>query len=230
MMNKKIKFSKSVMTDKSRTSKNKLINSILFILIFLLTVSTMITIQIRSEKNNVTHNSAEATLKITDDDIAHQEQEINLKTSDNINIQTSQQPVVDTVENFVLPCQGEIIKSFSDTELIYSKTMDDWRIHCGLDIKTAQNTEIVSMFSGKICDIIKDDIYGTTLVIDHKDAVVKYSNIDVYDKFKIGTDVISGEPLGIVQTNPMCEAADSLHIHIEAYKNDVVINPLDLIK
>ncbi len=229
-MNKKIKLSKGIMTDKSHTNKSKLINSILFILIFLLTVSTMITIQIRSDKNNATHNSAETTLNIADENIAYREQEVHFESYDNVYEQINKQSEQAIIEKFVLPYHGEIIKSFSDTELIYSKTMDDWRIHCGLDIKVATNSEIVCMFSGKVCDIIKDDIYGTTIVIDHKDAVVKYCNIDVYDKFKIGTDVTGGEPLGIVLTNPMCEAADALHIHIEAYKNNVVINPLDLIQ
>lgn len=232
-MNKKIRLSKDAVTKKSYISKNRLVNSILFILIFLLTVSTIVTIQIRSEKNRTVQNSSKASTLTVSDEIINEQPVANVENTNSLdkqNIVQTNEPTKPDDESFILPYNGEIIKSFSDTELIYSNTMDDWRIHCGVDIKVSENAEIVSMSSGKVCDMIKDDIYGTTLVVDHGLAVVKYSNIDVYDNIKIDYDVSAGQSIGKVSSNPMCEISDDLHIHLEAYKNDVVINPLDLIK
>ncbi len=228
MMNKKIKLSKDVVFKKSNTSKSRLINIVFFVLIFLLTVSTIITIQIRSDKKRVVQNSAKTSV-LTVNDIKPQSQTIDTANQSITQVNQNEPKEVLSKQNFVLPFNSKITKGFSDTELVYSNTMDDWRIHCGIDIETYKNAEIVSMSSGKISDIIKDDIYGSTIVVDHIQAVVKYSNIDVYDNIVIGCDVVSGMPLGTVSNNPMCEINDNLHIHIEAYKNDVAINPLDLL-
>ena len=45
-------------------------------------------------------------------------------------VQTTEEKVI----SFAMPVQGEIIKKHSNTELQYSKTFGDMRLHTGLDI------------------------------------------------------------------------------------------------
>lgn len=217
-MYKKIKLVKSnFKTDKI---KNRIINFILFLLILLLTIATMIAIRIRSEKQNyeLTSNYVEQTEETTYNETANN---TPYEKTDSVNLSEKQ------TKRFVYPNSGKTIKEFSDTNLIYSKTMDDWRIHCGIDICTTDNSKVYAIYDGNISEILKDDIYGTTILIEHKDGIIsKYSNINPKNEITINHKVYSGEYIGDVIDNPICESDEELHLHFEIYKDGIHIDPI----
>ena len=105
--------------------------------------------------------------------------------------------------------------------------MDDWRIHCGIDICTTDNSKVYAIYDGNISEILKDDIYGTTILIEHKDGIIsKYSNINPKNEITINHKVYSGEYIGDVIDNPICESDEELHLHFEIYKDGIHIDPI----
>ena len=82
----------------------------------------------------------------------------------NIKQVSTQKPDVPLV---VYPTNNIIVKEFSSDNLVYSKTLGDWRIHEGTDFKAEEGSMVKSITDGKVIDIYDDPFYGVTLEIEH---------------------------------------------------------------
>lgn len=131
----------------------------------------------------------------------------------------------EAVQSYTMPVEGEILKDFSLKQLQYSKTMFDMRLHLGVDILCKEGSNIRAMSDGVVESIEETSDYGKVITIKHSDEItIKYASfktalVKVGDKVKMG-DVIGNS--GTVQI----ECQDEAHIHIEAYKNGEVCDPL----
>ncbi len=218
---------------------NKFAGMVMFLLIFLLSVSTIITIQIRAQRRNQQIDKTAAST--SSQDVIEQKITVD-KTNTDEYIKEIVGPIDEPItENiieakntqsvFVMPVKGNVIKAYSPDSLLYSNTMGDWRQHMGTDIICEYESEISSMGEGVVSNIYNDGELGTTVVINHNnDIITKYCNVSVHGNITIGTKVKAGEVIGLVINNPPSEIEDELHIHIEAAKGSVRINPMSLIK
>ena len=64
---------------------------------------------------------------------------------------------------------AEVIKPFSNGELVFSETLEVWKTHDGIDLKAETGTEVRSMTEGKVLEVKDDPLWGITVVIDHGD-------------------------------------------------------------
>lgn len=129
-----------------------------------------------------------------------------------------------------LPVTGDIIKPFSDSELIYSETMADYRTHPGLDIKSDIGDDVFCPQNGKIAEISKDDELGYSVKIDHGNMISKISNLSSKIDLKVGDKVNIGQKIGICGDSADYESADKPHIHYELTVNGVNVNPLQYLE
>lgn len=126
---------------------------------------------------------------------------------------------------FTMPVQGDILKKHSDSELQFSKTYGDMRIHNGIDIKAELGTSISSMGDGVIENIELNTTLGNVITIDHKNGIViKYAGLDEIGVEK-GKSIKSGDIIGTLGTIP-AECMDEKHLHIEVFKNGKPVDPL----
>ncbi|HHW45489.1 MAG TPA: M23 family metallopeptidase [Clostridiales bacterium] len=131
---------------------------------------------------------------------------------------------------FVLPVTGDIIKKFSDTELQYSNTYNDMRMHYGVDIAAGVGTRVSSAGDGKVIDVTTDPIWGTTVTIDHGNGIIGYySGLNSKAKVKKGDVLESGMEIGTIDTIP-CEANDPPHLHLAFKKDGKWVSPLKLME
>lgn len=143
---------------------------------------------------------------------------------------SSQAPKQPVATYFVLPLTGEIIKPYSDSELQYSKTYDDFRIHKGIDIAADKGTVVKSCGDGTVREIKNDALLGTLVIIDHGNGVAAhYCGLAAKTTVKVGDTVKSGDTIGAVGEMPE-ESGDVSHLHLEFYENGVLTSPLSLIK
>ena len=134
-----------------------------------------------------------------------------------------------TADYFTLPLTGEIIKQYSETELLYSKTYGDMRVHLGLDIAADAGAAVKASGDGTVKDIIKDPLLGTTVIIDHGNNITGlYSGLNESISVKKGQNVKAGDNIGAVGTVPS-ESSDVSHLHFAFKENDKFISPLSLI-
>ena len=126
---------------------------------------------------------------------------------------------------FTMPINGEIIKKHSDTELQFSSTYSDMRIHKGIDIKGKIGTFVSACSDGVIESITPNTTLGNVVVIDHKNGItVKYASLDNL-KFKVGDSVKAGDIIGTIGSIP-AECMDGEHLHLEVLKNGKSVEPL----
>lgn len=126
----------------------------------------------------------------------------------------------------IKPVGGVISKKFADNELLYSKTMDDWRLHLGVDIAVPIGSKVVACEEGTIEEVLDDEKYGTTVVIRHNERLVsRYSNLATTNSVIVGQPISKGEQIGVVGDSAMYEVLDEPHLHFSMSDNGVYVNP-----
>lgn len=125
----------------------------------------------------------------------------------------------------------KVVREYSEKEPSYSKTLDLWEVHKGLDISADAGYEVKSLLDGKVVNVFKDDKHGISVKIESSNnVVVVYSNLDEETKVKKGQEVSEGQVLGTVGNTSSVESEDGAHIHVEAFKGKESIDPMSLIK
>lgn len=171
-----------------------------------------LTSDIKSEYNDLTSSYNSDISSFTSSDST-------MPTGDNVSS-------VPYEKNFSLPCEGEILKNFSDKELVYSKTFGDMRLHSGIDIACKKGTSVSACGDGKIIGIDESSQYGTVVSLELGDNLTaKYASLKDL-KVKLGDKVKSGDILGVTTTIP-AECNDEEHLHLEVYKNGIATDPIE---
>lgn len=130
--------------------------------------------------------------------------------------------------NLAAPLRGTVLKGQSSTELMYSKTLEDWRLHNGIDIAADVGATVCSAADGVVEDAFKDVRFGYTIVISHGENLkTVYSNLTGTKMVKIGKDIAKGDPIGMVGESAICESLDESHLHFEVILDGEYVNPLD---
>lgn len=131
-------------------------------------------------------------------------------------------------EEFVLPCSDEIIKDYSDSYAVKSNTMNDWRVHNGVDFKAEEGEEVKAIRTGSVLAIYHSNLWGTVIEIDHGAGITaRYCGLSKDCKVTANDVVEKGQVIGNVSTIPV-EAADGIHLHLEVVKNGRISDPLEL--
>jgi murein DD-endopeptidase MepM/ murein hydrolase activator NlpD len=136
-------------------------------------------------------------------------------------------PVMAKELTFVWPVSGEITAAYSVDELIYNKTMSDWRTHNGIDIKSLLGTKVVAVADGTVSDVYNDDLLGTTVVIDHGSGMKSiYANLAKTPVVKTGDKVAMGAVIGAVGDTAIGETCEVSHLHFAMTKDDEPADPI----
>ena len=125
----------------------------------------------------------------------------------------------------------KVTREYSEQEPSYSKTLNLWEIHKGLDVSANENQQIKSLLAGKIVSVFKDDKHGMSVKVkSENDIAVVYSNLNEKIEVKKDQTIKEGESLGIVGDTSAVESEEGTHVHIEAFKGKESIDPMSLIK
>lgn len=122
---------------------------------------------------------------------------------------------------------------FSDTVLVFSPTMKDYRTHTAIDLSANLGDEVMAVADGIVKNIWQDPFMGTCVSIEHSgNAVSYYKNLDpvVKEGLVIGASVKAGDVIGAVGESAMNEVAQDPHLHFELKVNDKHIDPKEHIK
>ncbi len=123
----------------------------------------------------------------------------------------------------------EVIREYSETEPSYSKTLNVWEIHKGIDVSVVNNQEIKSLMDGTVVDVYEDDEYGMSVKVKSDNVTVVYSNLGEDIKVEKNQDIKEGECIGLAGNTTRVECKDEEHIHVEAYEGENSIDPMSLV-
>ncbi len=139
-----------------------------------------------------------------------------------------------TVENklpsFVLPVSGSLLKKHDSEMQVHSTTMNDYRVHIGVDIVTEENAPVYAAADGTVSKIWKDPMMGYSIAVKHSgNCYTIYKNLSetLPEGIKEGSSVRSGQLIASVGESAMIEVAEEPHLHFEMTVADLAVDPLE---
>jgi murein DD-endopeptidase MepM/ murein hydrolase activator NlpD len=131
---------------------------------------------------------------------------------------------------FVAPMTaGNIIKEWSADIPVFSMTMEDYRLHMGIDVAASAGASVYAVADGTVESVSFHPMMGQTVVILHADGYKSvYQNMQtaVPTGITAGATVKAGDKIGTVGDTALIEISEEPHLHFELYKDGVCENPL----
>mgnify|MGYP003220948518 CR=1 FL=1 len=128
------------------------------------------------------------------------------------------------------PVSGRVLNSYSGDELVYSKTLGDWRTHNGIDIQAAEGDSVRTAASGTVLSVKDDELMGTTVVIQHGGGyTTQYSCLQKDPPVQEGDQVAAGDIIGLVGSTASAEGSMGPHLHFSVSKDGKLIDPADYV-
>lgn len=132
--------------------------------------------------------------------------------------------------SFILPVSG-VLSGKHDPELqVFSPSMNDYRVHLGIDLVTKENAPVYAAADGKITDIWVDALMGYCMAISHSgNCVTIYKNLaaTLPDGIAKGASVHSGQLIASVGESAIVEVGSEPHLHFEMTVGELAVDPLE---
>ena len=129
-------------------------------------------------------------------------------------------------KTMMLPLMGKISLDYAEDKLVYSKTLDQWTTHKGIDIAAKEGSVVKAALDGVVSQIKKDDTMGIIITIDHGNGLqTKYGNLSTDEMVKIGQEVRKGDAISGVGKGTGFEMVEGPHLHFEVIQDGKNIDP-----
>lgn len=134
---------------------------------------------------------------------------------------------VSAMATMAMPTLGKIITPFAMDTLVYSKTLEQWNSHSGIDIAAELGTPVRAAMAGTVAEVRSNDPrLGIVVILDHGDGIQTiYGNLQSDKTVKKGDTIQKGQVIGAVGQTAPFEIEDPPHLHFEVVKDGKNINP-----
>ncbi len=126
------------------------------------------------------------------------------------------------------PVSGRVLNAYSGDELVYSKTLGDWRTHNGVDYACAQDAQVCAPAAGKVTAAETDGRWGSVVCIEDSAGRIWRVCGTADPTVQAGDEVSVGQTLGRAGSIPN-ECAEETHIHLEVLQGDAYLDPAKLL-
>lgn len=124
------------------------------------------------------------------------------------------------------PAVGKIGMNYTVNTLTYSKTLDQYTTHKGIDILAPINTPVVSALAGEVIEVVTDSRLGITVSIEHEnDMITRYSNLSTSKMVSVGDKVEKGQTISGIGKTALFETAEEPHLHFEVLIDGKNVDP-----
>ena len=174
-----------------------------------------------TEKSTV---KLDETEKNTDTEKATDTEKVTQKPSGNTSTNVST-----GLPSFALPVSGTLTNKHDPELQVFSPTMQDYRVHLGIDIQTSENAPVYAAADGTVSKIWVDTLMGYCVAVKHSgNCVTVYKNLaaTLPEGIAEGASVRSGQLIATVGNSAMVEVADEPHLHFEMTVSDLAVDPL----
>jgi murein DD-endopeptidase MepM/ murein hydrolase activator NlpD len=136
----------------------------------------------------------------------------------------------ETIPELTLPVSGKLAQVHDAEVQVFSPTLQDWRVHLGMDITTEANAEVFAAADGTVKKIWEDPMMGWCIAISHSgDCITVYKNLaeEMAGGITEGAAVRAGQMIGTVGDSALIEIAEEPHLHMEMTVKGLQVDPLD---
>lgn len=128
--------------------------------------------------------------------------------------------------SFILPMGTQIIKDYSNGEMVKNETMGDWRVHNGVDFGGTAGNTVSAVADGTVIKVYSDSFWGTVAEVDHGNGMtVRYCGLKESSCAPQGTELRQGDKVGTLGHIPI-ETVDGEHLHLEVMIDGKYVDPL----
>jgi len=128
----------------------------------------------------------------------------------------------------IWPTQGELGMGYAVETLTYSKTLEHFTTHHGIDIMAEKNTPVKAVLAGEVIEVLTDSRLGITISIKHEEGLVtRYSNLCTDAMVNTGDKVTQGQTISGVGESSIFESAEDPHLHFEVLINGESVDPME---
>ncbi len=125
------------------------------------------------------------------------------------------------------PVLGQSIREYTDGKLIYSKTLDQWVSHKGVDFSAAIGSDVTAVMDGVVTKVGEDPKLGYVVEVTHSNNMVSvYGNLEASEIVQKDQEVKKGDLIGRIGTTAAFEVLEGPHLHFELWENGKHIDPL----
>ena len=132
---------------------------------------------------------------------------------------------------FRAPLENAVaVKDCSPAVPVFSATMNDYRVHRGIDFACAPGTPVLAAADGTVESVAKDPMMGWTVTLSHNGgAETRYAGLseESVNIAKAGDKVLSGQVIGASGETALIESAEENHLHFELSVGGKVVDPAD---
>lgn len=136
-------------------------------------------------------------------------------------------------DRYLIPASGYVSKAYENDLPVYSVTMNDYRIHDGIDVACAVGSEVYSCADGTIESIYEDPLMGYAITVYHGGGLRStYLNLaqEYPDNLCEGAQVAAGQVIGYVGDSALIECAEPEHLHFIMTLEEETVDPLNYIE
>lgn len=125
-----------------------------------------------------------------------------------------------------MPVTGKIGMNYAKDTLVYSKTLEEYKTHNGIDIIAPENTPVNAALAGEVVEVSRDAKLGITVSIAHSGNMIsKYANLSTDSMVKVGDLVEQGQVISGVGKTALFEVLEEPHLHFEVLVDGENIDP-----
>jgi murein DD-endopeptidase MepM/ murein hydrolase activator NlpD len=127
-------------------------------------------------------------------------------------------------ESFVYPVRGVMSSNYGWR---IDPIANVGRFHSGIDLAAPLGTPVMATMDGKVSHVAVNSVYGNYIILTHSGGYQSlYAHLSAVT-VKQGASVIQGTKIGEVGSTGYSTGP---HLHFAVFKNDKVINPLEVLK
>ena len=213
------------------SNKGVIVTTVLVVLVLTIAITATVATN-RANKNNAEQNgtlpgdTTQGTQSAPDTDALGSGQE----TVPVYNDGKETQPVVKDEDGFALPVSGTLGAKHDASVQVWSPTMEEYRIHLGIDITTEDDAPVYAAANGTVAQIWDDPMMGTCVAISHEgDVVTIYKNLaaNLAEGITAGKEIKCGQQIGTVGGTANLEKAEAPHLHFEMTEGGLSVDPLE---
>ena len=196
--------------------------------IYLSAIVILLTLSVVLAITAATNRAKKNELPTPDNDTAESGQESNTQTPP----KEDAKPTVkdETPPELGLPVSGTLSKRHSVDTQVFSPTLQEYRIHLGIDIATEESAPVCAAAEGTVAQVWEDPMMGWCVAVSHAgDCLTVYKNLapELAEGIEANATVQKGQLIGHVGDTALHEIADEPHLHMEMTVKGLQVDPLE---
>ena len=150
--------------------------------------------------------------------------------TDGVTSDTPSQDAMTPVEDVTMqiPVAGTVGTGFSLTVPVFSESMNDWRVHQGIDYLTEEPVPVVAAADGIVENVYISELMGHTVEIRHADGTISvYQSLSGEGEVIQGQEVKQGDVIGTTGLSADSECLVGNHLHFALIRDGVYLDPAE---